>query len=227
MPFSLQLEAGGKPDGLSEASADDNPSSSPGLSLLGSFMRSMLTEQVLRHRKNSNDQLSPLRQRDGRAVPPSAKGDFDLSRWIALPLVLLGVRTTLKDDLKSFYAELLYGESLRLPGEFVTAPNANGRVEDLTDFVTNYRQRMSKLRPVPASRQADPGCFTSAGDEWGFAHTSSHAFLRDDAVRKPLTPAYTGLHHILQLKTKTVVLDINGKNTGGKLGSGEACFALT
>lgn len=129
--------------------------------------------------------------------------------WLeALPLVLLGVRTALKDDLKSSSAELLYGESLRLPGEFVTTSRASKCVEDPSDFVANFRQRMSKLRPVPASRHADPGCFT-----YKDLPTSSHAFLRDDSVRRPLTPAYTGPHRILQLKTKTVVLDINGKST--------------
>jgi hypothetical protein len=38
----------------------------------------------------------------------------------ALPLVLLGVRTSFKEDLQASVAELVYGEPLRIPGEFLT-----------------------------------------------------------------------------------------------------------
>ena len=36
-----------------------------------------------------------------------------------LPLVLLGIRTTIKSDLDTCLAELFYGPSLRLPGELL------------------------------------------------------------------------------------------------------------
>ena len=36
----------------------------------------------------------------------------------SLPLVLLGIRTALKDDLHCSTAELVYGTTLCLPGEF-------------------------------------------------------------------------------------------------------------
>jgi hypothetical protein len=36
----------------------------------------------------------------------------------ALPLVLLGIRSAWKDDLKASSAELVYGSPLRLPGDF-------------------------------------------------------------------------------------------------------------
>ena len=36
----------------------------------------------------------------------------------SLPIVLLGIRTQLKDDLQCTTAELVYGITLRLPGEF-------------------------------------------------------------------------------------------------------------
>jgi transposase InsO family protein len=38
----------------------------------------------------------------------------------ALPLVLLGIRSSLKADLQASSAELVYGEPLRIPGEFLT-----------------------------------------------------------------------------------------------------------
>lgn len=41
----------------------------------------------------------------------------------ALPLVLLGIRTALKEDIASTAAEMVYGTTLRLPGEFFTPLN--------------------------------------------------------------------------------------------------------
>jgi hypothetical protein len=37
----------------------------------------------------------------------------------ALPLVLLGIRTSFKEDLQALVAELVYGEPLRIPGELL------------------------------------------------------------------------------------------------------------
>jgi transposase InsO family protein len=38
----------------------------------------------------------------------------------ALPLVLLGIHSSFKADLQASSAELVYGETLRIPGEFLT-----------------------------------------------------------------------------------------------------------
>ncbi|CAK1584822.1 unnamed protein product [Parnassius mnemosyne] len=50
----------------------------------------------------------------------------------SLPLVLLGIRSAFKEDLQSSSAELVYGEPLRLPGEFFD-PTINV-MSDITDF---------------------------------------------------------------------------------------------
>jgi len=38
--------------------------------------------------------------------------------WEILPTIFLGLRTCYKEDLKSSLAEMLYGSTLRIPGEF-------------------------------------------------------------------------------------------------------------
>jgi hypothetical protein len=38
----------------------------------------------------------------------------------ALPLVLLGIRTSFKEDLQASVAELVYSKPLRIPGELLT-----------------------------------------------------------------------------------------------------------
>jgi hypothetical protein len=41
----------------------------------------------------------------------------DMQWTTALPLVLFGIRTAFKTDLQASIAELVYGETLRIPGE--------------------------------------------------------------------------------------------------------------
>ena len=60
-----------------------------------------------------------LVERFHRQLKASLKAQPDPTKWTeALPLVLLGIRTALKTDLQCNTAELVYGTTLRLPGEF-------------------------------------------------------------------------------------------------------------
>ena len=59
---------------------------------------------------------------------------IDTTHWTkALPLVLLGIRTTIKQDLKCTPAELVYGTMLLLPGEFFTT-NSSNNISDPSTF---------------------------------------------------------------------------------------------
>lgn len=127
--------------------------------------------------------------------------------WVdTLPLVLLGIRSAFKDDLQSSSAELVYGEPLRLPGEFfqATAPDST----DISDFNYRLRQFAAKLQPTPAARHND--------DNKIFVHkdltSSSHVFLRDDALRGALQPPYTGPYEVLERGEKTFKIQVKGKS---------------
>ncbi|KRX75695.1 hypothetical protein T4E_1529 [Trichinella pseudospiralis] len=68
--------------------------------------------------------------------------------WIdALPLVLLGIRSSMKEDLRHATAELVYGSPLRLPGVFFTKtlPSSAAALSD------NQRILFDSIRPT-ASR---------------------------------------------------------------------------
>lgn len=117
-------------------------------------------------------------------------------RWTeSLPWVLLGVRSAFKEDLQASSAELLYGEPLRLPGEFFE-PTINGTV-DLAEFTARLRNFAEKLRPVPASRHCKPKVFVYKELE-----TCGHVFLREDASRGALQPAYSGPYKVISRKDK-------------------------
>jgi len=128
--------------------------------------------------------------------------------WLeALPLVLLGIRASFKEDLKTSSSELVYGEPLRLPGELITSNN-NNTMTDPSEFVTSLRLQMAKLRPVPASCHSKPSEFVFKDLD-----KCTHVFLRDDTVRKALQPPYSGPHLVVKRTEKTFTLWIRGKET--------------
>ncbi|XP_045446576.1 uncharacterized protein LOC123654735 [Melitaea cinxia] len=78
--------------------------------------------------------------------------------WVdSLPLILLGIRSSYKEDLQSSSAELVYGEPLRLPGEFfqTTPPDST----DISDFATRLHNITAKLKPSPAARHTSGKIF--------------------------------------------------------------------
>ncbi|CAB0032750.1 unnamed protein product, partial [Trichogramma brassicae] len=82
---------------------------------------------------------------------------------LALPAVLLGLRTTFKEDLQASPSEMLFGPSLRIPGEFIAKQDVAQTKP--ADFVVSLRQLFAAMRPVPASRhvQHRPFVFKELG----------------------------------------------------------------
>jgi hypothetical protein len=111
-----------------------------------------------------------------------------------LLLVLLGIRTSYKTDLQVSVAELVYGEPLRIPGELLT-PTADP-VEP-AHLITQLRQHMARLRPVPAARHASPATFVHKDLR------NCTRLLRQDATRRALEPPYSGPYQVLSRREKT------------------------
>lgn len=124
-----------------------------------------------------------------------------------LPLVLLGIRSAYKEDVKASAAELLYGEPLRLPGEFFV-PSTPETVPDVTSFATRLRLHMAKLAPEPASRHSNKTFYVPKDLE-----TAEYVYLRKDAVRRSLEPPYTGPYKVLERRSKTFKLAINERES--------------
>ncbi|KFD55401.1 hypothetical protein M513_03741 [Trichuris suis] len=107
-------------------------------------------------------------------------------KWtMALPLVLLGIRTALKADLGLAPAEMVYGSTLRLPADFLS-PRAPSAPDDPTCFTSTLKAAMRKLRPTPPRRnsttvfvsQALNDCTHVFIREPGFFRSSHAALLR-------------------------------------------------
>lgn len=88
-------------------------------------------------------------ERFHRQLKGSLKCHLQHSTWTeALPLVMLGIRTSLKSDLNCSAAELVYGTTLRVPGAAFTASDST-QVPDPADYVVKLRTVMNQLKPVP------------------------------------------------------------------------------
>lgn len=141
-------------------------------------------------------------------------------RWCdILPTVLLGIRCSLKDDIQATAAEMVYGTSLRLPGEFFRNSSPPELLE--TDFVQRLRSQMRRLRPVAAASHATNDTFVHKD-----LLTTTHVFIRTDAVRKPLEQPYKGPFRVMSRSEKYFVLDINGRQDTVSLDRLKPAFVL-
>lgn len=130
----------------------------------------------------------------------------DTTRWSDhLPLVLLGLRTSFKEDIKASPAELVYGETLRIPGEFLTERQPTNATNE-QEFVGVLREAMESIRPQPATWHADPPVFMHPR-----LQTATHVFVREDAVRPALANPYHGPHQVLIRDSKSFQVLVNGR----------------
>ena len=105
-----------------------------------------------------------------------------------LPWVLLGLRTTPKEGIGLSAAEMVFGTTLCLPGEFLAVP------EPLSDaFFSDLRQAFkSYAPPPPVHAHVPPSCVDSQ------LHVASHIFICRDWHVPPLQPLYHGPYLVLQ-----------------------------
>ncbi|XP_045498514.1 uncharacterized protein LOC123696400 isoform X2 [Colias croceus] len=120
-----------------------------------------------------------------------------------LPLVLLGIRSAWKEDIESSAAELVYGEPLRLPGEFL-APKAHST--DLTDFASRLRNHFHNLAPKPAHWHTSKTFFIPKS-----LQIADYVFLRKGPIKKSLESPYSGPHKVIERGEKTFKIDVGGK----------------
>ena len=128
----------------------------------------------------------------------------ETDKWTeALPLVLLGIRTSLKEDLKCSAAELVYGTTIRIPGDFIQA--SPDSVVDPTSYVNRLKKHMNKITVTPTRVQQRSSYVDNSLAQ------ASHVYIRHDAVRKPLQPVYDGPFQVLSRGKKSYKISKNGR----------------
>lgn len=148
-------------------------------------------------------QSNGILERWHRTLKAAIMSQGNITWTESLPLVLLGLRTTWKPELQSSVAEMVYGETLRVPGEFLNPSNSP---TDPADFVDRLRSHISRLRPIPASRHSRPDVFVHRN-----LAVCTHVMLRTDSLRAALQPPYTGPHPVLSRSDKTFDILLKGR----------------
>ena len=120
-----------------------------------------------------------------------------------LPFVLLGMRTSIREDSGCCPADLLYGAPLRLPGDCFEPSEP---VPLASDFAHQLRTIIGAARPMPVLHHGHTPSRIHPS-----LRSSSHVFLRVDAVRRPLVQPYLGPFEVLERNDKTFVISQNNK----------------
>lgn len=124
-----------------------------------------------------------------------------------LPLVLLGVRTAFKEDLNCSTAELVYGQTLRVPGDFFIPSSLNPQL-DPTSYVEQLRKYMQNLIAKDTRSQTQNKIYIPKD-----LLNCEYVFVRVDKVKPTLTPPYDGPYRVMKRLRKHYVIEIKGKNT--------------
>lgn len=126
------------------------------------------------------------------------------TNWFStLPTILLGLRSTFKEELKATPAEMVYGTTLRLPGEFFTLSKP---IVNESEFVCDFRKKMGAIQPKQASNHNKTAVFIEKS-----LSDATHVFVRNDSVRAALQPPYDGPFEIIDKHaTKYYNINVNG-----------------
>ncbi|BHF66092.1 hypothetical protein SprV_0200910600 [Sparganum proliferum] len=146
-----------------------------------------------------------LVERFHRQLKASLRSHDNPSHWSEhLPLVMLGIRTALKSDLECSAAELVYGTTLRIPGDFFGYSQSSAHL-DPSNYVQRLHQAMTHLRATPpraptSNSHIDPNLLIC-----------SFVFVRVDIVRRPLQQPYDGPFRVLSRTDKHFTIDRGGR----------------
>jgi cleavage and polyadenylation specificity factor subunit 1 len=156
-------------------------------SSLWSAMANTLGTQL--HRTTSyHPQANGMVERYHRQLKASLRTRLSGDQWIdELPWVLLGHRVALKEDLHCSSAEMVYGDTLLLPGDFVSSGS--------TPVFP------SRLPPAPPIRASEHGHHTTPSLAALFA--SPYVFVRVGPLHPTLQRPYQGPFKVLEPGNKT------------------------
>lgn len=135
-----------------------------------------------------------LVERFHRQLKTSLAMSPNSTNWVDnLPLILLSIRNVTKEDLGCTPAELVFGTSLSLPGQYF---EQNTNSQPTSPFVQQLKTKMSNFQFTP-TRHTTKQLFTPKHlDDCDFI------FIRKDSVKTPLTPSYQGPYRVIDRAEK-------------------------
>ena len=142
-------------------------------------------------------------ERFHRQLKDSLRARLAGPNWFShLPWVLLGLRVAPKEDNGLSSAEVLYGSTLTVPGDFLGCPES-----PTEDFLLRLRSTVDKI-PLPMVHNRSP---TGTGIPEAL-RLAQFVFIRHDATIPPLAPRYHGPYKVLEHGPKVFRLQIGNKS---------------
>ena len=143
-------------------------------------------------------QANGLVERMHRRLKEALKTRLVGPNWFDhLPWVLLGLRTTVKDDLGCSPAELVYGSPIAIPGDCLPTTAAPSTAEHLATL----HRAVDRLKPTSTSHHTAPAKPTAG------LPPSQHVFIRRNGHSTPLSPAYDGPFKVVKQTDKVVTIE--------------------
>ncbi|XP_055922830.1 uncharacterized protein LOC129953614 [Eupeodes corollae] len=128
----------------------------------------------------------------------------DSTQWVKrVPLILLVLRATLKEDINATPAELVYGTSLRLPADLLV-PTLDDHSQ--CEFIKDLRNTMRQSKPQQTAWHTNQQPFVHKD-----LKTSTHVFVRNDKIKASIIQPYKGPFRVLQRYEKFFTLSIRNK----------------
>lgn len=157
-----------------------------------------------------NPRANGMVERFHRQLKSSLKALNTEPNWTAqLPLVMLGIRATTKEDLKLSSAELVYADKLRLPAD-LTIDEAGAPASDPVEFAKLIKSRVDSFQPT-LSRPVISKTSIPADLEH-----CSHVLVTNNATKGPLDRPKQGPFlvlkrnkHTFSIQTESGPRDVN------------------
>lgn len=151
-------------------------------------------------------QSNGLIERWHRTLKASLTARLNTMNWTyELPTVLLGLRAAYKTDIGASAAELVFGKTLRLPGEFY------GEAITTSNTPSHFMSHLSEaLKKAQVQRVANK---RTAVFIHGDLYKTTHVYVRNDTVRKPLTPTYNGPYRVIDRQAKYFTVQLENRRT--------------
>lgn len=154
-------------------------------------------------------QSNGIVERFHRHLKAALKASVSAKNWTSnLPWVLLGIRSSVKEDLGCSSAQLLYGQAIRIPGEFIVDSTLSN-INITSDVANEIRQGIISSRPNIVQRKNIQKHIYVPQD----LKNCSHVFLREEVNKGNLNPPYRGPFKVIRRSEKTFTIDLDNKTS--------------
>ncbi|KAF2347495.1 Reverse transcriptase domain, partial [Trinorchestia longiramus] len=141
--------------------------------------------------------------------------------WVDhLPMILLSLQNLYKQDQQATTSEMMYGQSLRLPGDIVNPKvSTSFLLADQNSYSERLKQCMRQIRyvaprPTKTVDKLDPAL-----------QNRTHVYVRVEGIKPALTRPYDGPFRVIKGNPKYFTIEKSGKHDSISIDRLKAAFA--